>query len=157
MGRMGPGYWLNPTPRTCVRVATSHNEWLRDKNNVKSIGLLESVYDEIMEQPETAIDEIRMVGLRNGLVRMREHARYLSVQFMAEPHRVRTILRAVVATLTDLKVHSDTRLVIDNLSLNDSVSITLAGLQENLDQGWPGYRERQDGTGDVPMGHLSID
>ena len=126
---MGPGYWLNPATGTLVQVPISHNEWLRDRNNVKSIGLPDAVYDEVMRHDDTDIDAIRFIGLRNGLVRIRKWAQYLSIQFMVtESH----VLETIAMTLGDLEVHPDTRLQIDNLLLNCSESITLADLESRL-------------------------
>jgi hypothetical protein len=149
----GAGYWLNPDTGKCVQVATTHDEWMRDKANAESLGLPKSAYDKIMQQPVTAVDEIRMVALHWGLVRIREHPRYVSVQFTAHPHRVTPILRAVVVALTDVKVHPDTTLKIDNLLLNDSVSIGLSNLKSHLANAQPVLREQRDEIHDVPMDH----
>ena len=93
---MGAGYWLNPDTGQCVRVATTHDEWVRDRGNAEGIGLPEAAYDAIMQYPATAVDEIRLVVLNWGLVRIREHPRYTSVQFAAHAHQVTPILRAVL-------------------------------------------------------------
>jgi hypothetical protein len=122
----GPGYWLNPDTGQCVRVATTHDEWVRNEANAEGIGLSQAAHQKIMQYPPTAIDEIRMVAVQAGLVRIREHERYTSVQFAAQPDRVTPILRAVVVALTELEVHPDTVLKIDNLLLHDSASLTLA-------------------------------
>jgi hypothetical protein len=108
---MGAGYWLNPETGMLVQVTTTHDAWVRERANAKSIGLSEDCYAEIMRHPATAVDEIRLAALREGLVRMREHPRYLSVQFTALPQRVRLILESVLAALTALKIHPDTMLV----------------------------------------------
>ena len=144
---MGAGYWLNPDTGKCVRVATTHDEWVRDKANADSIGLPEECYDQIMQHPETAVDEIRLLALRYGLVRMREHPRYLSVQFAAQRHRVKPILAAVLTALGDLKVHPDTYMIVDNLLSGDSVSITLDGLRSRLENGEPVLHEQSGGGG----------
>ena len=67
------GFWLNPKTKQCVQVATTHNEWLRDRQNVASIGLPESAYEEVMRFSPSQEDEIRLVAIRLGLVRIREH------------------------------------------------------------------------------------
>jgi hypothetical protein len=99
----------------------------------------------------TAVDEIRMAALAWGLVRIREHPRYVSVQFAAHPHRVTPILRAVLVALTDVRVHPDTTLKIDNLLLNDSVSIGLSDLEIHLANAQPVLREQRDEIHDIPM------
>ena len=40
---MGSGYWLNPSTGMCVRVATTHDEWVRDEQNADRIGLPEDL------------------------------------------------------------------------------------------------------------------
>ncbi len=134
---MGAGYWLNPHTGLCVQVPTTHDEFVRDRTNAKSIGLSEGCYAQIMQYPATAVDEIRLAALHEGLVRMREHPRYLSVQFATEPQRVKLILESVLVALTDRKIHLDTMLKVDNLLSGDSVSITLRELQGKMESGEP--------------------
>jgi hypothetical protein len=74
-----------------------------------------------------------MVGVRQGLVRIREHKRHVSVQFAAQTSRVESVFRAVATALTGL-VHPDERLVIDNLLTGESKAITLGGLQAEMGQ-----------------------
>ena len=125
---MGAGHWLNPTTGQCEQV-TTHDEWIRDEKNAVSIGLPDFIYRQIRLLPGSAIDEIRILALRGGLVRIRQHKRYTSVQFWAEADRVETILYSVVRALEALEVHPDERLEVDNLLLSDSMSITLRALQ----------------------------
>jgi hypothetical protein len=148
---MGAGYWLNPSTGMCVRVATTHDEWVRDKQNADHIGLPGECYHQIMRHPATAVDEIRLLALDWGLVRIREHPRYVSVQFKAQPHRVNRILGAVIAALEDAKVHPDTRLVIDNLLLHDSASLTLTSLQSALENDQPVLRQQRDAIDDISV------
>jgi hypothetical protein len=143
---MGAGYWLNPDTGMCVQVTTTHDEFVRDRTNAKSIGLSEHCYIQIMQYPATAVDEIRLAALREGLVRMREHPRYLSVQFTAEPQRVRLILESVLVALTERKIHPDTMLAIDNLLSGESASITLRELQTKIE----GNEPVMDKTGVLP-------
>ena len=78
------GYWLNPETGLCVRVATTHDEWVRDRKNAEDLGLPDTVYREIMSYDPTDIDPIRLAAVRCGLVRIREHRRHISVQYMAD-------------------------------------------------------------------------
>ncbi|MGO9107951.1 MAG: hypothetical protein ACLP9L_01850 [Thermoguttaceae bacterium] len=125
---MGAGHWLNPTTGQCVQI-TTHNDWIRDETNADSIGLAEDLYRQIMLLPDNAVDEIRILALHGGLVRIRQQKRYTSVQFWALGDQVEAILRAVLRALEELEVHPDKRLEIDNLLPGDSVSITLRALQ----------------------------
>ena len=113
------GYWLNPSTGKCVQVATTHNDWLRNRENVASIGLPPSAYDEVMRFSPTQEDQIRLVAIRCGLVRIREHPRYTSVQFSAESHQEKPVLQAVFTALKNLKMSAETTLVIDNLLPSD--------------------------------------
>ncbi len=134
---MAAGYWLNPATGHCVRVATTHDEWVRDRGNAERIGLPETAYAAIMQHPPTAIDEIRLVALNWGLVRIRKHPRYTSVQFAAHAYRVPLILRAVLLALKAAQVHPDTTLKIDNLLLNDSATIGLGEMEDHLNKDQP--------------------
>ncbi len=125
---MGAGHWLNPVTGQCEQV-TTHNDWIRDEKNADSIGLAEDIYRQIMLLPDTAIDQIRILALQGGLVRIRQHKRYTSVQFRATADQVAEILQAVLRALEELKIHPDERLEIDNLGLGESVSITLRSLR----------------------------
>jgi len=125
---MGAGHWLNPVTGQCVQV-TTHNDWIRGEKNADSIGLADDLYRQIMLLPDTAVDPIRILALRGGLVRIRQHKRCTSVQFWAMGDQVEAILQAVLRALENLKIHSDERLEIDNLLLGESVSITLRALR----------------------------
>jgi hypothetical protein len=127
------GYWLRPETGQCTKVATTHDEFIRDKSNAESLGLSASAFSEIMSYPPTALDDIRLVAVRNGLIRIREHRRHVSVQYMAESDRVQPALRVVVTALHGVGIHPDTWLVLDNLLLHDSKSLMLGQLQASLE------------------------
>jgi hypothetical protein len=128
------GYWLNPGNGQCTQVSTTHDEFVRDRTNAESLGLSDSAFSEIMSYPPTALDEIRLVAVRNGLVRIREHRRHVSVQYMAELERVQPLLRIVVTALRGVGIHPDTWLVLDNLLLHDSKSMMLGQLEASLEE-----------------------
>ena len=125
---MGAGHWINPKTGQCLQV-TTHNDWIRDATNAKSIGLPDEIYLQIMLLPDTAIDQIRILALRGGLVRIRQQKHYTSVQFWASGDQVEAILQAVLRAVTELGIHPDEQLEIDNLLLGESVSLTLRALQ----------------------------
>ena len=126
------GYWLNPNTGKCVEVATTHNEWLRNRQNVGSIGLPESAYEEVMRFSPTQEDQIRLVAIRSGLVRIREHPRYVSVQYAAESDQEKPVLQAVFTALKVLKMSAETTLVIDNFLLRTSIRLGLDDLEKML-------------------------
>ena len=78
-----------------------------------------------------AVDEIRRLAVQGGLIRFRQHKRYTSVQFWVMADQVDTTVRAVLRALTELGIHPDERLQVDNLCLGDSASVTLRELQSD--------------------------
>ena len=103
---------------------------MRNEKNANSIGLPDHRYRQIMILPDSTVDEIRILALQGGLVRIRQHKRYTSVQFWATADQATAILQAVLRALEALNIHPDERLEIDNLFLKNSVSITLRALRE---------------------------
>jgi hypothetical protein len=128
------GYWLNPEIGKYVEVPTTHDDFLRNRQNALAIGISDAAYSAIMHFPATAIDEIRLVGVMNGLIRIREHRRYTSLQFFIPSEHLEKILQAAADSLTKLGTHPDTYLHIDNLLTHDSAGLTLTNLQEKLAQ-----------------------
>jgi hypothetical protein len=133
---MRPGYWLNPINGKLMRVST-HDIWIREKENADSIGLPPHVYEEITKLPPTAVDEVRIAAMKGGLVRIRQHRHYVSIQFMAQQQEVTPILRAVANALKSVGIHTDERLVIDNLLLMDRVEVSLGELGERVGEEGP--------------------
>lgn len=127
---MGKGYWLNPRSGRCEQV-TTHDEWIREEKNAGAIGLPDEFYRRLMLQPSSAMDEIRTTALVGGLVRIRQHKRYISIQFWALADHVEEILQAVVKALEQLHVHPDELLKVDNLCLRNSVSLSLRQFQSD--------------------------
>jgi hypothetical protein len=84
-----------------------------------------------MRLPGTAVDETRRLAVQGGLIRIRQHKRYTSVQFWVMSDQVDATLQAVLQALAELGVHPDERLQIDNLCLGKSTSVTLRELQND--------------------------
>lgn len=100
--KRGLGFWLDPRTSTLYSVVT-HNEWLLESHNQVTIGLSPkqvSVLESL--DPVKEIDEIRMVGVMFGLVRVRNYHRHLSIQFFAPPKDVPVRLAAIDAALPKL-------------------------------------------------------
>lgn len=129
------GYWLHPDSGLIVKVSETHDEWLRDRQHAAELGLGDADFQEIGSYPASAVDEIRLVAVRHGLVRVREHRRHVSVQHMTEGKRVGVVLAAVVRGLMEVGIHPDTRLIVDNLLTGDSRAIMLHGLAAELGGG----------------------
>ena len=148
---MRQGYWLNPSNGKVVPVS-SHDEWIRDKQNADSIGLPPYWYGEIMKIPPTDVDEIRLMAMKGGgLVCIRQYDNYVSIQFMAERHRVTGILWEVVVALKGAQIHPDERLQITNFFLKDQVDVTLAELLDSLKNERPVMREQRDEVPDISL------
>ena len=130
---MGAGHWLNPKTGQYMEV-TTHDEWIRNAENASNIGLADDLYRQIMLLPATdnaAVDEIRILAVQGGLIRIRQHKRYTSVQFWVMSDQVDETLQAALRALVELRIHPDERLQIDNLCLGESASVTLRELQSN--------------------------
>jgi hypothetical protein len=134
---MGAGYWLEPDTGKCMQVETTHDEWIRVWENARSMGVPRWIHDKIMRFPPEAVDQIRLLALYSGLVRMREHPRYLSIQFAAGHDSVARVLKAIVAALAALGIHPDTRIEMDDLLLGESTAMTVAELRNRIEAGKP--------------------
>ena len=154
MPRMGNGYWLNPNNDKCLQV-TTHDAWIQNAQNAAAIGLPDYVYQDIAKLQPQDQDEIRMLAIHAGLVRIRDYGNYTAVQFAADPQRVPTILWSILVTLKgELKMHPYTDLKIDNLKMKDSVTINIADLQSRLENDQPVLRsESIEGIHDIPFDH----
>lgn len=100
--RTGPGYWLNPRDGALFSVST-HDAWLLVPENQNKVGM-PLRFREVLAalHPIREIDEIRMVGVMSGLVRVRDYHRHLSIQLFAAPDEVRVRLCEIEARLPKL-------------------------------------------------------
>jgi len=126
---MGAGYWLNYKDGHLVQV-DSHDMWISNRENAHSIGINEWIYDKITNSSD--IDEIRLLALYNGLVRIREYPRYTSIQFVCDLHRNQHVLKAISETLSDLKIHPDTIICMENFSTGQSLETSVGTFQDEL-------------------------
>ena len=69
---MGNGYWLNPDSGKIIQVGTTHDDWIKNPENAKAIGLPSYAFDDIAQLTPNDVDGIRMAALRGGLVRIRD-------------------------------------------------------------------------------------
>lgn len=112
----GPGYWLDPRTDTVFRVETTHDAWLLDPANRAKVGLTPKqgrVIDSL--DPRSQIDEIRMVAVLAGLIRVRDRHRHLTIQFSASPSRLESALHAIEKALPRLFTGVEHYLLIHNL------------------------------------------
>ena len=86
----GPGYWLNPITGRYYRVV-NHSPWIFDLAYARSAGLSERYITAIRQfDPIRNDDEVRLLAVLGGLVRVREHTgrmQYTSVQFFYDRTR----------------------------------------------------------------------
>jgi len=133
----GPGFWLDPSNSVLHKV-TTHNDWMIVTNNQKQIGLGPtevSVLDNL--DPVKEIDEIRMVGVMSGLIRIRDYGNRVSVQFHASPSEVNAVLRAVVKAIPGVTNDRFPFLTLQNLSDDTVALIHLSELVAKLNAGEP--------------------
>jgi len=57
------GYWLKPDTGECIKVATTHDEWIRDRKNAEHLGIPATFYAKIRRYPPTSVDEIRILAV----------------------------------------------------------------------------------------------
>lgn len=128
----GRGFWLDPRTNALYEVAT-HNDWLLDPENQRRVGLSPDQVRVLASlDPVREIDEIRMVGLLAGLVRLRDYYKHVSVQFYAVPTAEPTLLSKVVATIPEVTADRYPVLAIQNLSSDAVARLDLLELAELL-------------------------
>jgi hypothetical protein len=81
----GPGFWLNPSNKKWVTV-TRHEVSMRDPAALAALGVAPLVGKAAQQNPpydREAVDQLRILGIRSGLIRVRDQGLYISVQFDA--------------------------------------------------------------------------
>jgi len=113
------GFWLDPTTGQVHEVRT-HQDWLLE--NASLVGLEDAV---VGFDPQQDQDAIRLIGVRAGLVRIRDYGARMSVQFWSEPDRVAAVLCAVRRFLPKAGVGPLKKIWVNNLANNDQVTVTI--------------------------------
>jgi hypothetical protein len=143
MGRMGDGYWLDPKSNLHWKV-TTHDAWILDSHNAEMVGIAKADHERLTTlNPVRDVDEIRMTGIRAGLVRIRSYHNRISVQFASIRTAEPEILCLVCTFLLDIEPFRDTPVDIDNLLTNDSARVTLRELQSKLNAGSQAMNENK--------------
>lgn len=81
----GPGYWLNPANERWVAV-TRHELTMCDAAALAGLGVGPEVIvaaQQISPYGREDVDKLRILGIRSGLIRIRDQGLYISVQFDA--------------------------------------------------------------------------
>jgi hypothetical protein len=89
---IGPGYWLNPSNHTWVPVIR-HELAMRDAALMRRLDVDEHVIAAAQKVSPygDGVDELRILGIRSRLIRVRDQGNYIAVQFDA-PTTAETIL-----------------------------------------------------------------
>ena len=133
MGRMGDGYWLDPKTNQHWKV-TTHDAWILNAENARMVGISASEHDRLTTlNPVRDVDEIRLAGIRVGLVRIRSYHDRISVQFAASEIHVNAVFRSVFSLLDSIEAYKDTPIDIDNLETMESQTISLRELGLSLE------------------------
>jgi hypothetical protein len=93
----GPGFWLNPANKKWVAV-TRHELTMRDAVALTELGVATEVIQaaqQISPYDRDAVDELRILGIQCGLIRVRDQGLYISVQFDALKETEEELLRFV--------------------------------------------------------------
>jgi hypothetical protein len=94
---IGPGFWLNPSNKKWVAV-TRHELTMRDPAALAALGVAPQVStaaQQISPYDREAVDELRILGIRSGLIRVRDQGLYISVQFDMPAEAETDLLRFV--------------------------------------------------------------
>ena len=122
---MGKGYWLDPKTQQSW-VVDRHERFVLE--NPLICGVPPEIHAHLLTlDTNKAMDEIRLAAIHAGLIRVRDHLRYVSVQFCADSNEM-TFLRSVFVFLDEIVLYKDTPLVIGNFATRVETTITLREL-----------------------------
>ncbi len=123
------GFWFDPNTGQSHSV-TTHQDWLLD--NSAALGLQDALAGLDRLQHE---DQIRLIGVRFGLVRIRDYGPRMSVQFWAEAEKVGGILSAVRAFLPEIGAGPLKSVWINNLFNGAQLTMTAQEFIQAIDHG----------------------
>ena len=130
--KMGDGYWLNPKINQHWLVSR-HETWILDPQNARLSGIPEQDLQRLRTlNPIRSMDEIRMAGVKAGLVRIRSHKNHISVQFAAPVSYTEEVMRSIFNFLDKIEGYKDTPVAIDNFGTGESTQISLAEIGMRL-------------------------
>lgn len=130
---MGVGVWLNPRTMDWVKVSR-HEISLHDEETARELGLPEKVIEDIQKlNPYQDVNEIRILGVKHGLVRMRDNGQEVVAQFHARKGRVRNIIWAIYMALDEVPAYQDERIIrIHNLQYDEGNTLYRRELKKKL-------------------------
>jgi hypothetical protein len=129
------GYWIDPRTGQFYVVRT-HQDWILEHASI--IGVASQVIGLDSQRDE---DEIRIIGCKAGLVRIRDYGPKMSVQFwVAEPERVNGVLRAVRDFMPKIGVGPLKSVWVHNLTTGNQVTLLASKFIEIVDGGGELFR-----------------
>jgi len=132
---VGNGYWISGKTGKCAKVSR-HELWLKDTKNLGYFGLeaLAPVLDELNVHRD--VDEIRMTGLKAGLVRVRDNNGVFSIQFWAPRGSVSRFLQNTLEALTNIN-EQGYMVWVNNLFYSDSKTLPWQEFERAVSAGEP--------------------
>jgi len=166
MAGMGKGFWLDPNDNKMYSVSAFRNRhewWLLDAGNQKAVNLRPNTIaalDALKVKAEgpgaIPADEIRLIGVKAGLIRIRYFHNNIVVQFHASRSRVRNVLWSIFMGMDKAMSPSKFAQVdIHNLVGNDTARVSWSEFQKKLVDDVPILREdakslTRDPVHDIP-------
>jgi hypothetical protein len=116
----GPGFWLEQNGN--FHRVTRHEDFIKDP--YRGFQFSPEIEKEI-KQTEGE-DELRIIGIKAGLIRTRKHVNsYISVQFFTDPQNVEDFLKSVLKFCQETDINKNEDLKVDNLKTGDTAILTL--------------------------------
>lgn len=149
---MGKAYWLNWRTGQAAIVPDTHEQWLADREQARTIGLSNWYLDQIAaldHHNANHVDTIRIIGMHGGLVRIRQydgHRQEISVQFIADSGYTRKVLWGIFEFLRSSGLSQTLPIRIQNLRhWADDVTVLdgLSDFRSRLEKDQPILRESE--------------
>lgn len=127
----GLGHWLNPRTGKWIQVYR-HELDIQNERKLKELGVPENYAMQIQSMnPHTQQDEVRILAMQAGLVRLRDNQKTYSIQFYLPRQAVRHALWAIVEFFQQIK-SNPWNLTLHNLQYNEVVATTFSELTQKL-------------------------
>jgi hypothetical protein len=132
---MGKGYWLNPENLKFVQVER-HEISAKDKHDQKALGLSKEQML-VLDLVKGSEDAIRLKAVKVGLIRLRDTADGVHVQFYAERGEVSSFLDAVLYIVKKTELKNAWTISIENMhpSAKDYASLPMEEFKSSIEDG----------------------
>lgn len=146
---MGVGLWYNPnTDRVFEIRFITHDQWLKNPANAYELGISSDTQRVIADSKD--IDLIRLAATMEGMVRIRDYYRRISVQFYAE-RGLAELLSKIHCVLEKQPFDHSVPLKIDNLRTDESVQLSVQELGKRLHENTPILVKEVDASNEAGM------